>query len=75
LANKSTAQPLDMLEDVLVKVNQLIFPIDFYILDMQDEHSRHISTLIMGRLFLIRTSKKIDVYLGLFSMEVGEEVI
>jgi len=27
LANRSTAQPLGVLEDVLVKVNQLIFPI------------------------------------------------
>ncbi|RDX89424.1 hypothetical protein CR513_28845, partial [Mucuna pruriens] len=48
LTNKSIVQPLGVLEDVLVQVNELIFPADFYMLDMEDETSRKGSTLILG---------------------------
>ncbi|RDX79257.1 hypothetical protein CR513_40346, partial [Mucuna pruriens] len=37
LANKSVVQPLGILKDVLVQVNELIFPVDFYVLDMEDK--------------------------------------
>ncbi|RDX97979.1 hypothetical protein CR513_19169, partial [Mucuna pruriens] len=37
LVNRSVVQPLGVLEDVLVQVNELIFPADFYVLDMEDE--------------------------------------
>lgn len=36
LADHSTVHPKGVLEDVLVKVGELIFPADFYILDMGD---------------------------------------
>ncbi|RDY06566.1 hypothetical protein CR513_09411, partial [Mucuna pruriens] len=39
LANKSVVQPLGVLEDVFVQVNELIFLVDFYVLDMEDETS------------------------------------
>ncbi|RDY11028.1 hypothetical protein CR513_04364, partial [Mucuna pruriens] len=48
LANRSVVQPLGVLEDVLVQVNELIFPTDFYVLDIEDETSRRGSTLILG---------------------------
>ncbi|RDY12845.1 hypothetical protein CR513_02310, partial [Mucuna pruriens] len=48
----SVVQPLGVLEDVLVQVNELIFPIDFYVLDMEDETSGKGPTLILGRPFL-----------------------
>ncbi|RDY10710.1 hypothetical protein CR513_04728, partial [Mucuna pruriens] len=48
LANRSVVQPLGILEDVLVQVNELIFPTDFYMLDMEDETSGKGSTLILG---------------------------
>ncbi|RDY07346.1 hypothetical protein CR513_08560, partial [Mucuna pruriens] len=47
LANRSVVQPLGVLEDVLVQVNELIFTTDFYVLDMEDETSRKGSTLIL----------------------------
>ncbi|RDX86387.1 hypothetical protein CR513_32283, partial [Mucuna pruriens] len=40
LENKSVVQPIGVLEDVLVQVNKLIFPTDFYVLDMEDKTSR-----------------------------------
>ncbi|RDX67425.1 hypothetical protein CR513_53698, partial [Mucuna pruriens] len=48
LANRSVVQPLGVLEDVLVQVNELIFPADFYVLDMEDETLGKRSTLILG---------------------------
>ncbi|RDX78693.1 hypothetical protein CR513_40984, partial [Mucuna pruriens] len=48
LANRSVVQSLGVLEDVLVQVNELIFPTDFYVLDMEDETSGKGSTLILG---------------------------
>ncbi|RDX63841.1 hypothetical protein CR513_57677, partial [Mucuna pruriens] len=48
LANKSVVQPLGVLEDVLVQVNELIFLADFYVLDMEYETSGKGSTLILG---------------------------
>ncbi|RDX75984.1 Retrovirus-related Pol polyprotein from transposon 17.6, partial [Mucuna pruriens] len=49
LENRIIVQPLGVLEDVLVQVNDLIFPANFYVLDMKDETSRKGSTLILGR--------------------------
>ena len=51
LVNRSTAQPLGVMEDVLVKVNDLVFPVDFYILGMEDESSSHDSYNIVSKYF------------------------
>ncbi|RDX86593.1 hypothetical protein CR513_32058, partial [Mucuna pruriens] len=48
LANRSVVQPLGVLIDVLLQVNELIFLADFYVLDMEDEASGMGSTLILG---------------------------
>ncbi|RDY05886.1 hypothetical protein CR513_10212, partial [Mucuna pruriens] len=61
LANRSIVQPLGVLEDVLVQVNELIFLADFYVLNMEDKTSGKGSTLILGRPFLMTTKTKIDV--------------
>ncbi|XP_076912441.1 uncharacterized protein LOC143570755 [Bidens hawaiensis] len=36
LAEKSMVHPKGVLEDMLVQVNELVFPADFYVLDMED---------------------------------------
>ncbi|RDX69798.1 hypothetical protein CR513_51032, partial [Mucuna pruriens] len=59
LANRSVVQPLGVLEDVLVQVNELIFLVDFYVLDMEDETLGKRSTLILGRLFLMTIRRRI----------------
>lgn len=38
LANKSLTYPSGIVEDVLVKVDKFIFPADFVILDMDEDH-------------------------------------
>ncbi|RDY07512.1 hypothetical protein CR513_08361, partial [Mucuna pruriens] len=75
LANRSIVQPLGVLEDVLVQVNELIFPADFYVLDMEDETSGKGSTLILGRPFLMTAKTKIDVHAGTLSMEFGDTLV
>ncbi|RDY11640.1 hypothetical protein CR513_03630, partial [Mucuna pruriens] len=44
LANRSVVQPIVILEDVLIQVNDLIFLTDFYVLEMEDETFRKGST-------------------------------
>ncbi|RDX97949.1 hypothetical protein CR513_19211, partial [Mucuna pruriens] len=75
LGNKNFMQPLGILEDVLVQVNDLIFPTDFYVLDMEDEAFGKGSTLILGCSFLMRARTKIDVHTDMLSMEFGDDVV
>ncbi|RDY14620.1 hypothetical protein CR513_00293, partial [Mucuna pruriens] len=75
LANRSVVQPLSILEDVLVQVNELIFPTDIYVLDMEDETSGKESTLILGRPFLITAKTMIDMHVRTLSMEFGDTLV
>ncbi|RDY09992.1 hypothetical protein CR513_05551, partial [Mucuna pruriens] len=75
LANRRIVQPLGVLEDVLVQINELIFLVDFYVLDMEDEASGKESTLILGRPFLMTARTKIDVHTGTLSMEFSDTLV
>ncbi|XP_042379998.1 uncharacterized protein LOC121972383 [Zingiber officinale] len=75
LANRSQAHPAGVIEDVLVKVRELIFPADFYILDMEGDVLANRSPLILGRPFLKTARTKIDVHAGTLSMEIGDTVV
>ncbi|RDY06225.1 hypothetical protein CR513_09829, partial [Mucuna pruriens] len=75
LANRSIFQPLSVLEDVLVQVDEVIFPGDFYVLDMEDETPGKRSTLILGRLFLMTARTMIDVHAGTLSMKFGDTLV
>ncbi|RDY13311.1 hypothetical protein CR513_01778, partial [Mucuna pruriens] len=75
LVNRSVVQPLGLLEDVLVQVNELIFPTNFYVLDMEDETSGKGSTLILGRPFLMTTKTKIHVHGRTLLMEFGDTLM
>ncbi|RDX84797.1 hypothetical protein CR513_34106, partial [Mucuna pruriens] len=71
LENRSIAHLIGILEDVLVQVSDMIFLVDFYVLDMKDELSSKGPTLILGRLFLKTAKTKIDVHAKTLSMEFG----
>ncbi|RDX98081.1 hypothetical protein CR513_19047, partial [Mucuna pruriens] len=64
LANRSVVQPLGVLKDVLVQVNKMIFPVDFYVLDTEDETSGQGSTLILGRPFLMTAKIRLTCMSG-----------
>ena len=79
LADKSITFPIGVIEDVLVNVNDLIFPADFYVLKMDENQSSSStdSPILRGRPFM-RTSRsrtKIDVYNGTLSMEFDGDKI
>ncbi|XP_027060849.1 uncharacterized protein [Coffea arabica] len=61
LADRTNAYPDGVIEDVLVQVNNLVFPADFYILDMGDERSPNPSPILLGRPFLSTARTRIDV--------------
>ena len=46
LANRSVAHPTGFIEDVLVRVGELIFPADFYVLDMEEKHDTNLFFLL-----------------------------
>ena len=46
LANKSVAYLAGFIEDVLVRVGELIFPADFYVLDMEEKHDTNLFFLL-----------------------------
>jgi hypothetical protein len=77
LADRSFVYPLGVIEDVLVKINSLVIPCDFYILDMEhDSCDSSISTSILfGRPFLKTVNTKINCGKDTLSMEVGDEKI
>ncbi|XP_043811524.1 uncharacterized protein LOC122723443 [Manihot esculenta] len=75
LTDRSIVYPKGVLEDVLVQVEKLIFPADFFVLDMEDDSSSNSADLLLGRPFLSTARTKIDVHEGTLSMELdGEKV-
>ncbi|CAN6580892.1 unnamed protein product [Malus baccata var. baccata] len=75
LADRSNAYPKGVLEDVLVQVNQLIFPVDFYVLDMENSDRSPTLPTFLGRPFMKTARTKIDVFKGTLTMEFDGEVI
>ncbi|KAH9716155.1 hypothetical protein KPL71_021360 [Citrus sinensis] len=75
LADRSNTYPKGVMEDVLVQVNELVFPADFYILEMEDELSPNPTPILLGRPFLKTARTKIDVHDGTLTMEFDGEVI
>lgn len=58
LEDRSIACPYGILKNVLVKVDDLLFPIDFMILDMPEDSE---TPLLLGRPFLETCKALIDV--------------
>ncbi|XP_052295383.1 uncharacterized protein LOC127901771, partial [Citrus sinensis] len=75
LADRSNAYPDGVLEDVLVQVNELVFPADFYVLDMEDDNSSNSVPILLGKPFLKTARTKMDVHKGTLTMEFDGEVI
>ncbi|KAA3476926.1 Retrovirus-related Pol polyprotein from transposon 17.6 [Gossypium australe] len=61
LADRSVVYLEGVLEDILVKVNEIIFLANFYIINMEDDNSMSSSGILLGRLFLSTANTNIDV--------------
>ncbi|GJY29339.1 reverse transcriptase domain-containing protein [Tanacetum coccineum] len=59
-------------ENVMVKINEFIFPVDFVILYMEEDYR---IPIILGRSFLAITHAMIDVFNKKISFKVGDEII
>ena len=49
LVNRSVAYPASFIEYVLLRIGGLIFPVDFYVLNMEDGFSHGSIPIILGR--------------------------
>ncbi|KAL5568115.1 hypothetical protein UlMin_024690 [Ulmus minor] len=72
LADRSIAQPEGKIEDVLVKVDKFIFPVDFIILDFEADME---VPIILGRPFLATGRALIDVQKGELTMRVNDQKV
>jgi len=77
LVDRSFVYPIGVIEDVLVKIDSLVIPCDFYILDMENDScdSSTSTPILFGRPFLKTANTKIDYGKDTLSMEVGDEKI
>ncbi|GJR60975.1 putative reverse transcriptase domain-containing protein [Tanacetum coccineum] len=72
LANKSTQIPRWIAENVIVKIDRFVFPVNFVVLDMKEDRK---IPIILGRPFLATAHAMIDVFNKKISFKVGDETI
>ena len=72
IADRSMAQPEGILEDVLVKVGEFVFPVDFVVMKMEEDTQ---VPLLLGRPFLATGAALIDVQKGELTLRVGDEAV
>ncbi|XP_019059045.1 PREDICTED: uncharacterized protein LOC109117037 [Tarenaya hassleriana] len=72
LADRSIKYPTGILEDVPLKVGNFYIPVDFVVLDM-DEDSK--VPIILGRPFLNTADAVIHVRAGTLTMKIGDETV
>ena len=66
------AQPMGILEDVLIKVGKFIFPVDFVVIDIEEDKQ---VPLLLGRPFLAIGAGLIAVKKGELTLRVGDEAV
>ena len=72
MADRSMVQPKGILEDVLIKVGKFIFPVDFMVMNIEEDKQ---VPLLLGRPFLATGAALIDVKKGELTLRVGHEAI
>ena len=61
MADKSTKQPIGMIEDVLLRIDEHVIPTDFIILEMLEDEKL---SIILGRPFLSTAGASVDCVEG-----------
>ena len=61
MADRTLAHPEGILEDVLIKVEKFVFPVDFVVINMEEDKQ---VPLLLGRPFLATGAALIDVKKG-----------
>ena len=75
LADGSIKQPLGILEDVMVRVEQCVFPVDFIVAQMSVPDHLSRAPVILGRPFQATSRAVTDWEKGLVVLRVGEESV
>lgn len=55
LANRSFIHPIGVVEEFFIQVNELIFPVDFYILKIKESNPPSSTSILFGRPFMKTT--------------------
>ncbi|XP_058733689.1 uncharacterized protein LOC131605333 [Vicia villosa] len=71
-ADKSTTHPIGIAEDLLVKVDKFFFPVDFVVIDMEEDYD---TPIILGRPFMKTARMMIDIDDGLMKVRVLDEEV
>ena len=72
MADRTLAHPEGILEDVLIKVGKFIFPMDFVVIDIEEDKQ---VPLLLGRPILATGAALIDVKKGELTLRVGDEAV
>ncbi|XP_057734161.1 uncharacterized protein LOC130949467 [Arachis stenosperma] len=75
LVDKSVIMVIGIAKDVLVAIKDLIFSVDFYILEMPPTENRSSSSVLLGRPFLKTSKFKLDAFTVTYSFEVRDKTI
>ncbi|GJT64314.1 putative ribonuclease H-like domain-containing protein [Tanacetum coccineum] len=72
MADNTKCAPKGMVENLLIKIDKFIFPVDFVILDMVEDIRMPI---ILGRPLLATAHAQVDIFSKTISLEVGSEKV
>ncbi|XP_075106812.1 uncharacterized protein LOC142179827 [Nicotiana tabacum] len=72
LAEQTIILPERIIEDILVRVEKFVFPVDFIVVDMEVNME---APLILGRPFLCTVKAILDIYEGQFMLKVRNEKV
>ena len=72
LADRSITRPYGVVEDVLVKMCQFNFPVDFVIMDIEEDAE---IPLILGRSFMLIANCMVDMGKGNLEMSVDDQKV
>ena len=72
MADKSTKQPIGMIEDVLLRIDKHVIPTDFIILEMPEDEKL---SIILGRPFLSTAGASVNCVEGKIIFNVYDDQI
>ena len=72
MEDRTLAHSEGILEDVLIKVGKLVFPVDFVVINIEEDKQ---VSLLLGRPFLETRAALIDVKKGELTLRVGDEEV
>ncbi|GKF01914.1 DNA-directed DNA polymerase, partial [Tanacetum coccineum] len=72
LADRLVKYSIGVCENLLVEINKFIFPVDFVVLEMDEDE---LVLIILGRPFLATAHAVIDVHEGKLSLRVGNKIV